>query len=133
LLAQTLSEIPSDTLIYVSEPQTASALEVHLQKTVEESVKETFPNTPVMWRVAKCESGNRQFKDNGEVLRGAVNPLDVGVYQINEKYHLEAAKSLNLDIETLEGNLAYAKLLYEAQGTKPWLASKPCWSPSSEG
>jgi len=78
-------------------------------------------------RVAFCESGNRQFGPDGQPLRGAVNPDDVGKYQINEDYHLEAAVRLGLDLNTLEGNEAYARHLYASQGLSPWLWSRPCW------
>ncbi len=47
--------------------------------------------------------------------------------QINEKYHLKRSQTLGYDIYTLTGNLAYAKRLYEEEGTKPWKASAPCW------
>lgn len=47
--------------------------------------------------------------------------------QINEKYHLKRSQDLGMDIHTLEGNLAYGKLLFEEEGSRPWNASKPCW------
>jgi hypothetical protein len=75
-----------------------------------------------------CESRNRQFKEDGSLVRGIVNPLDVGKYQINEKYHLAESKRLGFDIYTEEGNTDYALWLYEHQGSKPWNWSKPCWS-----
>jgi hypothetical protein len=32
-----------------------------------------------------------------------------------------------MDIYSLEGNMAYAKFLYENEGTKPWRSSSKCW------
>ena len=89
--------------------------------------KEYFKKTPVMAEIARCESTYNQFSSNGNVLRGKVNSADVGVMQINEKYHLKRSQELGMDIHTLEGNLAYGKYLYEEQGSRPWNASKPCW------
>lgn len=96
---------------------------------VEAYVREYFKDIPILTKVAGCESGYRQFK-NGKVLRGIVNPADVGVMQINEKYHLVASKKLGMDIYTIDGNLAYGRYLYEHRdlGTRPWLASAPCWT-----
>ena len=89
--------------------------------------KEYFKDTPVLAEIARCESTYRQFSEKGNVLRGKVNSADVGVMQINEKYHLKRSQELGLDIHTLEGNLAYGKFLYKEQGSRPWNASRPCW------
>ncbi len=82
-------------------------------------------------QIAKCESQFRQFDDKtGDVLRGVHNPQDVGVFQINEKYHLERASKLGYDIYTLEGNVGYGLYLLKMEGTRHWISSKPCWSPA---
>jgi len=78
--------------------------------------------------VAFCESRFRQFDKNGEPLRGIVNKLDVGVMQINEKYHAGTAAALEINIYTLEGNMEYASYLYKTQGTRPWIHSSDCWN-----
>ena len=93
-----------------------------------EIVAEYYKDTPVLIEVAKCESGTIQFTESGQVLRGKVDRRDVGVMQINEYYHLDTSKRMGLDIETLEGNLAYGKYLYKKQGLEPWKASSACWS-----
>ena len=82
----------------------------------------------VMVNIARCESNYRQFDKDGNVLRGEQNNLDIGLYQINEYYHLESSKKFGVDIYTLEGNIAYAKYLYATQGTTPWSWSRTCWS-----
>lgn len=99
-----------------------------IDKDVEAHVRDYFKDIPILAEVAKCESHFTQFTKNGKVLRGRVVPEDVGVMQINETYHLEASKKLGMDIYTLEGNMAYARHLYEKKGTKDWMASSPCWS-----
>lgn len=96
-----------------------------------QKVQEYFKDEPIMIEVARCESQFRQFDKNGMVLRGIVNDQDVGIMQINEKYHLSASKSLGYDIYSLEGNLAYARHIYERQGAAPWVSSSPCWSKSA--
>ena len=95
--------------------------------TVEDVVKDYFKDIPILAKVAKCESRYRQTDANGEILRGETNKFDVGVMQINEKYHLERAKGMDLNIYTLGGNLEYARNLYDVSGTAPWSASKACW------
>jgi hypothetical protein len=89
--------------------------------------KEYFKDTPILAEIARCESTYRQFSSAGVPLRGIVNGADVGVMQINEKYHLARSEKLGMDIDTLEGNLEYGAFLYKEQGTRPWNASKPCW------
>ena len=51
----------------------------------------------------------------------------MGVMQINERYHLLTAEKLGYNIHTLEGNVGYAKYLYEKFGSDPWSASSKCW------
>jgi hypothetical protein len=102
--------------------------ETSQNEVVEDYVDEYFSHIPVMSRIAYCESTYRHFGDSGEVLRGIVDPRDVGVMQINEHYHLDTSKRFGFNIHTLEGNLGYAENLYNRQGTQPWSASKDCWN-----
>lgn len=95
---------------------------------VEMRVYAYFADIPEMIYVAQCESTFRHYGADGNVLRGNVVSADVGVMQINEYYHLDRSRSLGYDVHTLEGNLGYARFLYEEQGLQPWSASKPCWS-----
>lgn len=97
--------------------------------TIQSYLSQYFADTPVLIEIARCESQFRQFIRDGEAIRGRVNKYDVGVMQINELYHLEKAQELGLDISTLDGNLAFAKYLYEKYGTKPWASSSKCWAP----
>jgi hypothetical protein len=101
-------------------------------KTTKQIVQEYFTDSPVLIDVASCESHFIQFDADGTIHRGKVNPQDVGVMQINEKYHLSDSKKLGLDIHTLEGNMAYAKYLYKKQGTRPWEYSSKCWNKTRE-
>jgi hypothetical protein len=79
-----------------------------------------------MANIAWCES---KFRHNGSsgVIRGQINRSDLGVMQINEYYHADTASKLGINIHSLSGNLAYARYLYEREGTRPWNSSKHCW------
>jgi hypothetical protein len=94
----------------------------------ERIVREYFKDIPVMIQVAKCESHFRHELSDGSILKGRVDPADTGVMQINKRYHESTAIKLGLNLENIEDNMAYARYLYETQGTKPWNASAPCWS-----
>lgn len=96
----------------------------------EELVREYFRDIPIMAEVARCESTFRHTLADGSVLRGVVDNRDTGVMQINTFYHQVTADSLDLDLEDFYHNMAYARNLYERQGTQPWSASRPCWGKS---
>ncbi|KKS30464.1 MAG: hypothetical protein UV60_C0008G0026 [Parcubacteria group bacterium GW2011_GWA2_43_11] len=94
----------------------------------EDEVRAYFKDIPVMAEIARCES---QFTHvdpkTGKINRGRINPEDVGVMQINEYYHRASAQKMGLEIFTFEDNMAYARHLYEQEGTNPWKASQSCW------
>jgi hypothetical protein len=94
---------------------------------VEQAIKEYFNDIPLMAEIAYCESRFRQFDKDGSIFRGIVNNKDVGVLQVNEYYHLERATKLGIDIHTVEGNMAYSRILYKESGARPWNSSAPCW------
>lgn len=96
-------------------------------QTVEEYVREYYSDEPVLAEIARCESQFRQYDEKGVVLRGEVVSADIGIMQINERFHGSTAEVLGYDIKTIEGNLSYARYLYEKEGTKPWKPSQKCW------
>jgi hypothetical protein len=95
--------------------------------TIKALLKKEFPDAPIMVEIARCESRFRQLDAHGNVLRGEQNSKDVGVFQVNEFYHLADSSRMGMDIHTLEGNIEYARHLYDTQGVRPWNWSKPCW------
>jgi hypothetical protein len=99
-------------------------------KEVEKYIRNRYASDPVLVDIARCESSLRQFDAKGNVIRGFVNNADVGVMQINEKYHADKAIELGLNIYTMEGNIDFAKYLYEKYGASPWQSSSKCWSHS---
>jgi hypothetical protein len=126
-----VTELPAPVIVKVDHLQTkktdTSSAPKRVVVRVEDKVREFFYDIPELVYVAKCESQFRQHTPDGQVLRGRVNSLDVGVMQINEYYHKEESKKRGFDIYTLNGNMAYAKWLYEKEGLTPWLSSSPCW------
>jgi hypothetical protein len=98
------------------------------QESIEGFVRSYFSDTPVLAEIARCESQFRQTDKSGRVIRGKSNRYDVGIMQINELYHLDRAEILGYDIYSKEGNLAFARYLYEKEGARPWMASSPCWA-----
>ena len=126
--AGTISEATVDVQSFTnSEDSVASIAKEINKKELENYLEKHFADTPILIEIARCESQLTHFREDGRVLRGRVDSADVGVMQINERYHLENAKKRGLDIHTVEGNVAYAKYLYENYGSKPWKASSPCW------
>ena len=100
-------------------------------QTVKEYVQEYFADEPILADIAGCESQFRQFDKNGNVLQNP-NSSAIGIMQIMASVHSDTASQLGLDPTTIQGNLAYAKYLYEKEGTKPWDSSKACWSKSQD-
>ena len=101
-------------------------------ENVKRFVTDYFSDIPQLVKVAECESHFRQFGKNGKVQRGERNHYDVGVMQVNELYHAEDAIEMGLDIYTLDGNVAFARHLYEKFGNKPWKSSSKCWTATSD-
>ncbi len=99
-------------------------------RTVESTVKVYFKDIPIMAEIAKCESHFRQFEKDGSIFRGKITAKDVGVMQVNEYYHLKRAQKLGYNIHTIEGNMAYSRLLYTEEGVDPWISSSACWMKS---
>jgi ATP sulfurylase len=97
-------------------------------KELEQKAKEYFKNDPILVDIARCESSFRQTDSKGNILRGKINKGDIGLMQINEYYHADKAKELKLNLHTVEGNMAYAKYLYDKEGVKPWISSSKCWN-----
>ena len=125
---------PASTSITVqtsTETKSATTTVLALQdfKTLEAYVRAYYKDTPELALVAKCESDFRQYDASGAILLGTVNKGDIGIMQINKYYNGDNAEKLGYDIYTIDGNLAYAKVLYDKFGMDPWSSSKKCWEP----
>lgn len=122
-----LGEVDNNADTNTAKNSQESVIEVPIPLTLEDYVKEYFKDDPILAEIARCESQFRHTGKTGNIIRGKVNPADVGLMQINEKYHAEQAKKLGYDIYSLEGNMAYAKWLYDKEHVKPWKSSSKCW------
>jgi soluble lytic murein transglycosylase-like protein len=116
----------AQTIEYSIERPTSTASGAIYDKIIEASAKYGI-DTDNALRIAHCESNFRQYNEDGNVLHGKVNPADSGIFQINEKWHLEASQTLDLDIHTTKGNIEYAMRLLKKEGNRHWNWSKPCW------
>ncbi len=108
-----------------SEPEPQAAPSV--RDLIAAKAEEAGVDKSLALRIAFCESTYRQFGKDGQPLRGIHNDNDVGLFQINEKYHLEKSIELGYDIYSTEGNIGYAMWMLKRQGPKPWVWSQPCW------
>lgn len=112
-------------------PGTVVAPQEPAVQTEKDATDVTLPNE--LRRICSCESTGspnnepRHYDENGNVLRGRINPDDIGKCQINLFYHGERAADLDIDLFTEEGNERFALLLYNEQGSQPWYWSRSCW------
>jgi len=129
LMATSVTTItPPETAYGTIADTSVVAKEVAVEAASQEDiVRSYFRDIPVMAEIARCESHFRQTLPDGSVLRGKVDSDDTGVMQINRRYHGVKAAQLELDLNDIYHNMAYARYLYETQGTQPWSASAPCW------
>jgi hypothetical protein len=89
--------------------------------------------------IADCESGGgvtgaaTHFEKDGKTpLKNKEGSTAIGKYQILASAHEKRAKDMGFDINSPEGNEAYARVLYQESGTKHWegdARSKACWEP----
>lgn len=84
--------------------------------------------SPILDRIALCESHNSQLNPNGQVLVhvNTNGTVDIGRFQINSIHEAEATK-LGFDLFTDKGNTGYANWLYANRGTSDWQSSQHCW------
>lgn len=116
----------ADAEVNILQPRGESEWATGDNDGIRDYVEDVFGNNHIMVDVALCESGFRQYYSGGDVLiTGDSNA--VGVFQLLESWHEEAAKDRGYSIYTVEGNVGYAQELYEEEGLKPWSPSSLCW------
>lgn len=81
--------------------------------------------SPVLERIAKCESGGSHYK-NGQVVINKTQ--DIGKYQINVPIWGKKATEMGLNLAIEKDNETFALYLYKNFGTEPWVHSKTCWN-----
>lgn len=111
----------------VAAPSASDSVKLEPETALEKEA--LFGDYPKLKEICTCESGLNQYVkgSTSTVLRGNQNQKDVGICQINESFHKEKSASLGYDIYTTYGNVAYAKYLYDKEGTSPWIWSQACW------
>lgn len=124
VVAETVSPVTQVASIRIEERVASSSS----NKDIREKAKSFFKDDPILVEIARCESQFRQYNKEGNVLTGTVNKGDLGIMQINKYYHAETAEKLGMNLNTPEGNMSYAKYLYDREGTQPWSASSKCWT-----
>ena len=103
--------------------------------TQAEVIKEVEASSPVLDRIAGCESeGNPKSKGshydrNGQVrLNANTNKsVDIGIMQINNQAWGKKATELGYNLMIEEDNKAMGKWIYANRGTQDWYSSKTCW------
>lgn len=103
---------------------------MHSTSDIRAMVEDEFGEDHPMVDVARCESSFRQFTNDGNVLRNPESDA-IGIFQILEGLHEEPADKLGFDIFTAEGNITYARKLYDSFGLAPWSPSSLCWDDGS--
>ena len=125
-------ELPNISIEIPTEVNSEDYMPITDSKNVEKFIDDYFADIPVLAEIAKCESRFRQYNSKGEILKGKVNTYDRGVMQINILYHGKAAEKMGLDLHDIDDNVAYARALYEKEGSRPWMSSSPCWAKFSQ-
>ena len=69
-------------------------------------------------RAGFCETQLRHVSDSGDVVRGKENPQDIGIFQLNLRYHLLEMRSQGLNPFKRADNIKYAQILYKQRGAK---------------
>ncbi len=126
-----LKEHPGSSTPELAQVAIAAASAIGSNEGLEHKVRTYFSENPIMSEIARCESRFRQFDANGRPLDGGSGSM-IGIFQVHARVHSEFAKSLGMDIYTVEGNLAYARYLYQKEGTAPWISSFDCWHNASQ-
>ena len=120
-----------NTIIINSSPEVFSGSPFSIEFSSSTNVWENYSK---LKSICSCESTGsstsepRQFR-NGKPLWSDLKTPDVGTCQINIPAHKKELEKLKLDvINSFDDNVKFAKILYDREGTKPWNASKSCWS-----
>lgn len=122
-LVQTLVLVVA--VVFLSAYASVAHAQTFTPQQIERVAEMYFKDAPVMVDIARCESGMRHYTDAGNVLRGGTGGAMIGLFQLSEQYHRAPALALGLNIDSLVGNLLYAKHLYQREGTTPWQSCVP--------
>lgn len=113
--------------VAVAVTHVASAEVQTVEVTKEVHVKDVRDFPPALQVICKAESGGKHLKADGHIVRGHINPSDLGICQINEPIWNDRARDLGYDIFSEQGNKDMALWLFDHYGTEPWNSSKAGW------
>jgi hypothetical protein len=120
IIKRILIAISIFSMTLVSSAPSGALAQANPNAGVEAQVRAAMADLPEMIVIAKCESGFRQFAPDGTPLRGGTGKKYVGIFQIDENLHRQKALDMVYDINTVVGNVAYARYLHSKSGTNPW-------------
>lgn len=118
----------TETLVQVVSDKVAIYQKEALKTLITDLAAKYEADADLALAIVQCESHTTHYKDDGNILRGRVDRDDLGVFQINERYHGKKSKELGFDIYEPEGNIGYGLWMLKNTGSQPWKASKHCWS-----
>jgi hypothetical protein len=123
----------SSTVLLIGSTNVVSDIQTHQNSVLEQPEHTKVELVPQLWRVCSCESLGyatgtpTHYDKKGNVLRGKINPQDIGMCQINEHYNGKQAESMGLNIYKEQDNITFANHMYKTQGLTPWKWSEHCW------
>lgn len=91
-------------------------------KELELEVDANKDTAKVLQAIIQCESGF----DPKALNKNGTHSMDIGLFQINTRYHQATAKKMGLDIYDTVDNVRYGLYLFDKEGVTPWRASKRC-------
>lgn len=92
-----------------------------MRENVVALIHATFPDDPhTAVAIARCESGLNPKAYNPKNTNGTT---DGGLFQINST-HYKRMEKLGLDPYDVRDNAAFARMLYEESGWRPWVCAK---------
>ncbi len=118
---------PTENIVIEEVKPPTETYEAYSVEVYEWDTAEIVQLPPELQKIAKCESENKHFNDDGTVLRGRVNPNDVGRFQINLDAWGERAEELGLDVFDEADNIRMALYIFYEEGIHHWRYSKSCW------
>ena len=105
----------------VIEPRVVLIEVIPTERTVEEKIREAFPQDPeTAIKIAHCESSLDPSAVNNRNKNGTT---DGGLYQINS-IHDKRLDELGLDKFDIDDNIKFARILWEEHKWVPWVCSK---------
>ncbi len=92
------------------------------QNAMAEEIAGSRDTARVLQAIIQCESGF----DPKALNKNSKHSLDIGLFQINTRWHQATAKKMGLNIYDTADNVKYGLYLFEKEGIHPWKASKKC-------